>query len=56
MRIFNDEEYECVGACLVEEGSWVNVPQDHIIIGLKELQLEDCQFHHHLFDGSINSI
>ena len=44
MRIFNDEEYEYVGASLVTEGSWVNVPQDHIIIGLKELQLEDCQF------------
>jgi saccharopine dehydrogenase (NAD+, L-lysine-forming) len=56
MRIFNDEEYESVGACLVKEGSWVNVHQDHIIIGLKELQLEDCQSHRHLFDGSINSI
>jgi len=44
LRIFDDEEYESIGASLVEEGSWVNVPKDHIIIGLKELQVEDCQF------------
>lgn len=45
MRIFDDEEFTSVGATLVEEGSWVNVPKDHIIIGLKELQIEDCQFY-----------
>lgn len=36
-RIFDDEEFEVVGATLVAEGSWVHVPKDHIIIGLKEL-------------------
>lgn len=41
-RIFDDEEYERVGAKLVSEGSWPNVPIDHIIIGLKELPDEDC--------------
>ncbi|KAI9771326.1 MAG: Saccharopine dehydrogenase [Geoglossum simile] len=32
-----DEEFEAVGATLVPEGSWVDAPKDHIIIGLKEL-------------------
>lgn len=35
--IFNIQEYEAVGATIAEEGSWVNAPKDHIIIGLKEL-------------------
>jgi saccharopine dehydrogenase (NAD+, L-lysine-forming) len=42
-RIFDDEEFEGVGACLVAEGSWVEVPTDHIIVGLKELQDDDCK-------------
>jgi saccharopine dehydrogenase (NAD+, L-lysine forming) len=33
-----------VGATLVPEGSWVDAPTDHIIIGLKELPVEDCKF------------
>lgn len=36
-RIFDDSEFEAVGATLVPEGSWVDAPHDHIIIGLKEL-------------------
>src|SRR5579871_2588940 len=36
-RIFKDKEFEDVGASLVVEGSWVNAPKDHIIVGLKEL-------------------
>lgn len=43
MRIFDDQEYESAGAVLVKEGSWVNVPRDHIIIGLKELELKNCR-------------
>ena len=42
-RIFDDEEYEKVGAVLVEENSWPNAPKDHIIIGLKELPVEACE-------------
>lgn len=34
---FDIKEYEAVGATIAEEGSWVNAPKDHIIIGLKEL-------------------
>ena len=34
VRIFDDEEFERVGAKLVEEGSWPKAPDDHIIIGL----------------------
>lgn len=37
-RIFDDEEFSAVGATLVDEGSWPNAPEDHIIIGLKELE------------------
>jgi saccharopine dehydrogenase (NAD+, L-lysine forming) len=41
-RIFDDKEFEHVGAKLVPEGSWVDAPKDHIIIGLKELENKDC--------------
>ena len=40
-RIFEDDEFASVGATLVEEGSWPNAPEDHIIIGLKELEDKD---------------
>lgn len=43
-RIFDDEEFEAVGATLVPEGSWVNTPKDHIIVGLKELLADDCRW------------
>lgn len=36
-RIYKDEEYAAAGATLIENGSWTNAPQDHIILGLKEL-------------------
>lgn len=42
-RIFDDEEYEKVGATLVPEDSWRDAPKDNIIIGLKELPVEDCE-------------
>jgi saccharopine dehydrogenase (NAD+, L-lysine-forming) len=45
-RIFKDEEFEKVGATLVEEGSWRTAPADHIIIGLKELPEEDTPLKH----------
>jgi alanine dehydrogenase len=41
-RIFDDEEYEKVGAKLVPENTWRDAPEDHIIIGLKELPVEAC--------------
>lgn len=41
-RIFDDSEFEAVGATLVPEGSWVDAPADHIIIGLKELPEDNC--------------
>ena len=40
-RIFDDEEFASAGAKLVEEGSWSNAPEDHIVIGLKELEDKD---------------
>lgn len=42
VRIFEDKEFEDVGATMVPTGSWPNAPQDHIIIGLKELPEEEC--------------
>lgn len=42
-RIFDDEEFEKVGATLVPENTWRDAPEDNIIIGLKELPVEDCE-------------
>ncbi|KAH8650127.1 alanine dehydrogenase [Xylariales sp. PMI_506] len=36
-RIYKDEEYSAVGATLIPAGSWVDAPQEDIILGLKEL-------------------
>ncbi|KAL9087928.1 MAG: hypothetical protein Q9159_003370 [Coniocarpon cinnabarinum] len=41
VRIFEDVEFERVGAKLVPTGSWPEAPKDHIIIGLKELPEEE---------------
>ncbi|KAL8393572.1 hypothetical protein RB595_003352 [Gaeumannomyces hyphopodioides] len=46
VRIFEDAEFEAVGATLVPEGSWEQVPKDHIIIGLKELEEKDFPLKH----------
>ena len=46
IRIFDDEDYEKAGASLVPEGSWPDVPQDHIIVGLKELPEESFPLRH----------
>ena len=43
-RIFDDSEFQAVGANLVAEGSWREAPAEHIIIGLKELPEEDCKY------------
>lgn len=37
VRIFDDKDFQDVGATLVKEGSWPDAPADHLIIGLKEL-------------------
>jgi saccharopine dehydrogenase (NAD+, L-lysine-forming) len=42
-RIFDDEEFEKAGATLVEENTWRNAPKDTIIVGLKELPVEQCE-------------
>lgn len=39
-RIYDDEEFENVGAKLVEDQSWTDAPRNHIVIGLKELEPE----------------
>lgn len=40
-RIFEDADFEQVGAKLVPNGSWPEAPKEHIIIGLKELPEKD---------------
>lgn len=45
-RIYNDEEFEAIGAKLVPAGSWLTAPQDDIILGLKELPEDDMPLPH----------
>lgn len=45
-RIFDDIEFERVGATLVPENTWREAPTDHIIIGLKELPVEEFPLKH----------
>ncbi|GMK57870.1 hypothetical protein CspeluHIS016_0407040 [Cutaneotrichosporon spelunceum] len=40
-RIFDDAEFEAIGAKIVEHNSWPNAPRDIPIIGLKELPESD---------------
>lgn len=40
-RIFEDEEYEAVGATLVDTNIWPNAAPGTIILGLKEIPEED---------------
>lgn len=42
-RIFEDSEFEAVGATLVPENTWREAPLDNIIIGLKELPVDTCK-------------
>ncbi|KAF2403265.1 saccharopine dehydrogenase [Trichodelitschia bisporula] len=45
-RIYDDAEFEAVGATLVQDQSWTGAPTDHIIIGLKELDPETFPLKH----------
>ncbi|TIB93839.1 Formate/glycerate dehydrogenase catalytic domain-like protein [Wallemia mellicola] len=45
-RIFDDEEYERVGAKLAPHSSWPTAPKDTLIVGLKELPVEDTPLEH----------
>ncbi|KAK0730419.1 hypothetical protein B0H67DRAFT_561647 [Lasiosphaeris hirsuta] len=45
-RIFEDDEFEKIGATLVPEGSWEEAPKDHIIVGLKELEEKEFPLKH----------
>ena len=42
-RVFDDAEFEAAGASLVPEGSWPNAPEEHIIIGLKEVRYSETR-------------
>lgn len=46
LSIFDDSEYEGSGATLVLTGSWVDAPESHIVVGLKELPEEDFPLRH----------
>jgi hypothetical protein len=45
-RIYDDAEFEQVGALLVDDQSWPNAPTDYIIVGLKELEEEEFPLEH----------
>ncbi len=45
-RIYQDGEFEAVGAKLVPAGSWVDAPRQDIILGLKELPANGDPLHH----------
>lgn len=45
-RIYDDDEFENVGAKLVEDQIWTDAPHSHIIIGLKELEPESFPLVH----------
>lgn len=46
LSIFDDAEFEKIGANMVPEGSWPDAPADHIIVGLKELPEESFPLKH----------
>lgn len=46
IRIFDDSEFEAVGATLVDEYSYPSAPSDQIIVGLKELPEEKFPLPH----------
>ena len=46
LSIFQESEYRETGANLVKTGSWIDVPSDYIVIGLKELPEEDFPLEH----------
>lgn len=51
-RVFADDEYASVGATLAEPGSWVDAPDDVVVVGIKELPDEPTELRHtHLFFG-----
>ena len=60
-RIFPDEEYEKVGCEIVEMSYWRTCPIDYLILGLKELPIEDFPIEHkhiyfaHIFKGQEGS-
>lgn len=45
-RVFDDEEFAAAGATLVPEHSWKTAPKERIIVGLKELEVEDFPLVH----------
>ncbi|CAG8961532.1 hypothetical protein HYFRA_00013950 [Hymenoscyphus fraxineus] len=46
VRVFDDDEFAAVGATMVPEGSWIDAPLDHLILGLKELPDGDDLIRH----------
>lgn len=46
-RIFSTDEYARAGARVVETGTWVDAPDDAIILGIKELPDEPAELRHH---------
>ncbi|KAI0433493.1 Saccharopine dehydrogenase [Xylaria sp. FL1042] len=45
-RIYNDDEFEAIGAEMIPAGSWLKAPREDIILGLKELPDDDIPLPH----------
>lgn len=51
-RVFGDDEYAAAGAELAESLSWVDAPDDAVVLGLKELPDEPAELRHtHVYFG-----
>lgn len=49
-RIFDIEEYAAAGAAVVDEGTWVDAPDDAYVLGIKELpDAPDSLHHRHIY-------
>lgn len=46
-RCYASRDYVAAGCTLAQTGSWVDAPQDALILGLKELPEGDTPLHHH---------
>lgn len=52
MRVFDDAQYEALGVPIVPAGSWVEAPDDTVVLGIKELPDEPTLLRHrHVYFG-----
>ncbi len=52
-RIFATEEYRKLGCKIVPSHSWIEAPNDYVILGLKEIEDSHLFFHKHIYFAHI---